>query len=52
MINQNITLLSINSHKGLFRYNHLPFGVASALSIFQCHINGMLQGILALFNIN
>ena len=25
----------INTHKGLFRFNHLPFGVLSAPGIFQ-----------------
>ena len=37
--------LSINTHKGLFRYNRLPFGVASAPSIFQRNIDSVLQGM-------
>ena len=35
----------INSHKGLFQYNRLPFGVASAPAIFQKAMEGILQGI-------
>ena len=31
----------INTHKGLYRYNWLPFGVASAPSIFQRTIEGI-----------
>ena len=27
--------VTINTHKGLYTYNHLPFGVSSALAIFQ-----------------
>ena len=27
--------VTINTHKGLFKYNRLPFGVASAPAIFQ-----------------
>ena len=36
---------TINTHKGLYWYNHLPFGVASALSMFQWTIENILQGI-------
>jgi hypothetical protein len=38
-------LLVINTHKGLFRYNRLPFGVASAPSIFQQIMDQMLAGL-------
>ena len=36
---------TINTHKGLFKYNRLPFGVASAPSIFQRVMENLLQGI-------
>ena len=35
----------INTHKGLFRYNRLPFGISAAPAIFQRTIEGILQGI-------
>ena len=35
----------INTHKGLYQYNRLPFGVASAPAIFQKTMEGVLQGI-------
>ncbi|PIK36370.1 hypothetical protein BSL78_26804 [Apostichopus japonicus] len=35
----------INTHKGLFQYNRLPFGISSAPGIFQRAIEGILQGI-------
>uniref|UniRef100_H3BC74 ribonuclease H n=1 Tax=Latimeria chalumnae TaxID=7897 RepID=H3BC74_LATCH len=31
--------------KGLFQYNRLPYGVASAPAIFQCVMDSLLQGI-------
>ena len=37
--------VAINTHKGLFLYNRLPFGVASAPSIFQRIMENLLQGI-------
>ena len=37
--------MAINTHKGLFLYNKLPFGVASALLIFQRIMENLLQGI-------
>ena len=36
---------TINTHKGLFCYNRLPFGVASAPSIFQRVMDNLLQGL-------
>ena len=38
-------LLTINAHKGLFRYNRLPFGVKTAPSIFQQTMDAMLTCI-------
>ena len=38
-------LVTVSTHKGLFQYNRLPFGVASAPAIFQRVIEGMLSGI-------
>ena len=35
----------INTHKGLFRYTRLPFGVSSAPGIFQRVMENVLQGI-------
>ena len=37
--------LTINTHKGLYRYNRLPFGVSSASGIFQRTMENLLQGI-------
>ena len=38
-------LVTINTHKGLFEYQRLLFGVASAPSIFQRVMENLLQGI-------
>ena len=35
----------INTHKGLFQYNRLPFGISSAPAIFQRVMESLLQGI-------
>ena len=37
--------VTINTHKGLYTYNRLPFGVASAPAIFQRMIENILQGL-------
>ena len=37
--------LTINTHQGLYHFNHLPFGVASALALFQKTMDSILQGI-------
>ena len=39
-------MVVINTHQGLYQYTRLPFGVASALAIFQKATDSMLQGIL------
>ena len=38
-------LVTINTHKGLYRVNRLPFGVSSAPSLFQRIMENLLQGI-------
>lgn len=35
----------INTHKGLYQFNRLPYGVSSALGIFQRVMESVLQGI-------
>ena len=36
---------TINTHKGLYQYNRLPFGISSAPGIFQRNLENLLQGI-------
>nr|VZI26483.1 unnamed protein product [Spirometra erinaceieuropaei] len=38
-------LLTINTHRGLFQYTRLPFGVKSDPTLFQQTMNAMLSGI-------
>ena len=38
-------VVTINTHRGLYRYTRLPFGVASALAVFQKTMDTILQGI-------
>ena len=37
--------VTVDTHKGLFKYNRLPFGVSSAPSIFQRTMENLLQGV-------
>ncbi|XP_058858757.1 uncharacterized protein K02A2.6-like [Acipenser ruthenus] len=37
--------VTINTHRGLFCYNRLPFGVSAAPGIFQRIMDSLLQGI-------
>ena len=37
--------VTVNTHKGLYRYQQLPFGVASAPAIFQRTMESVLQGL-------
>ena len=39
------TYVVINTHRGLFQYNRLPFGVSSAPGIFQRVMESILNGI-------
>ena len=34
---------TINTHKGLFQYNRLPYGISSAPGIFQRNMENLLQ---------
>ena len=45
MQEQSKEYLTINTHKGLYRYNRLPFGVSSAPAIFQRTMETLLQGL-------
>ena len=46
MLDKDAQLVTtINTHKGLYCYNRLPFGIASAPAIFQRAIETILQGI-------
>jgi len=37
--------VTINTHKGLYQYNRLPFGVASTPAVFQQTMEKVLQGL-------
>ena len=37
--------VTINTHRGLYQYNRLPFGVASAPAVFQQTMEKILQGL-------
>ena len=37
--------VTTNTHKGLFQYTRLPFGVASAPAVFQRTMENLLQGL-------
>lgn len=45
MDNDSKKYLTVNTHRGLFTYNRLPFGVASAPAIFQRTMESLLCGI-------
>ena len=37
--------VTVNTHRGLYRYTRLPFGVASAPAVFQCTMETVLKGM-------
>ncbi|UYV65226.1 K02A2.6-like [Cordylochernes scorpioides] len=43
--NEHPAILTINTHKGLFRFRRMPFGLANALSYFQSVMDRVLAGI-------
>ena len=42
---QSKGLVTINTHRGLYQYTRIPFGIASAPAIFQQTMDIILQGI-------
>ena len=42
-------LLTINTHRGLYRYSRLPFGINSAVGIFQREMEKLLSGLSGIF---
>ena len=43
--NPNKKLVTLNTHHGLYHYNRLPFGVASAPALFQRAMDTILEGV-------
>ena len=41
-------LCTINTHKGLFRYSRLPFGVSSSPAIWQRFMEQVLSGMTSI----
>ncbi len=37
--------VTVNTHKGLFTYTRLPFGISSSSAIFQHTMKGAVRGI-------
>jgi hypothetical protein len=53
MDEESMKLLTINTHKDLYQFTHLPFGVASSPTIWQRTIDQILQeleGVLCILD--
>ena len=44
LVEESLPLTTINTHKGLYHYTRMPFGVALAPAIFQRVMDTILQG--------
>ena len=47
--NDSKQYITVSTHKGLFQYNRLPFGVSSTPSIFRRYTETLLQGCFCIF---
>ena len=45
MTDESKPMLTLNTHRGLFRLNRLPFGIASAPAVWQRAIDTVLSGL-------
>ena len=45
LMEESQTYLTINTHKGVYAYQRLTFGIATATSIFQAGMDQLLQGM-------
>ncbi len=46
---KSMELLTINTHRGFFRFQSLPFGVSSASSMFQRVMDELIKDLKGVF---